>query len=324
MRSLVSLALVLAATSAHAADSKAPSKAEVTILNLYDSFGKETAGTTQDFGYSTLVTYGGKTILFDAGANAETFKKNAEALGVDLKKIDFAVASHDHFDHVNGFDWLLEVNPTVKIYYPNDRWAGAPTTFDFDGRKPEIAKELPPEQRYFHGKKSGAVPLQSSGRFWKANVEFVKETKEIAPGITLIATTSNLMGHFTKYPGTITDPKADPKYEEKLEGLPELSLSLKTEKGEVLIVGCSHSSLDVIAISAKNAVKRDLYALVGGFHLIPYDATFITGQVKRLRETYGVKKVAPGHCTGHLAFKILRDAYGADYHLAGLGSKLEY
>lgn len=323
MRSIaapLALLAVLHAVSAQAADAK---KSEVTILNLYDSFGKESAGTMQDFGYSALVTYGGKTILFDAGANADTFRKNAEALGVDLKKIDFAIASHDHFDHVNGFDWLLEVNPKVKIYYPNDRWAGAPTTFDLDGRKPEIAKDLPVEQRYFHGKKSGTVPLQSSGRFWKANVEFVKETKEIAPGITLIATTSTLMGHFTKYPGTITDPKKDPVYEEKLEGLPELSLSLKTEKGEVLLVGCSHSSLDVIAISAKNAVKRDLYALVGGFHLIPYDATFITGQVKRLRETYGVKKVAPGHCTGHLAFKILRDAYGPDYHLAGLGSKLE-
>lgn len=319
-------ALLVAVPAFAAGKAKEPAKEkpEVTILNLYDSFGKETPGTGQDFGFSALITYAGKTILFDSGANADLFKKNVLALGVDLKKVDFAIASHDHFDHVNGFDWLLEVNPKVKIYYPNDRWAGAPTTFDLAGRNPDIAKQLPSEQQYFAGKKAGVVPLASSGRFWKANVEWVTESKEIAPGITLVATTSTLMGHYTKYPGTITDPNADPIYEDKYEGLPELSLSLKTSKGEVLVVGCSHSSVDLIAITAKNAVKRDLYALVGGLHLIPYDATFINGQIKRIRETYGIKKIAPGHCTGHLAFKLLRDAYGADYQLAGLGSKLEY
>ena len=314
-----STVLLLTAVSApaRAAD------AEVKILNLYDSFGKEVPGTTQDFGFAAIIEYRGKTILFDSGANAETFKQNVKALKIDPKKIDFAIASHDHFDHVNGFDWLLEVNPKLKIYYPNDRWGGAPTTFDIAGRNPDIAKQLPAEQQYFGGKKSGVVPLNSSGRFWKANVEYVAESKEIAPGITLIATTSTLIGHFTKYPGTITDPNADPMYEEKYEGLPELTLALQTKNGEVLVTGCSHSSLDLIAITAKNVVKRDLYALVGGYHLIPYDATFISGQIKRLKETYGIKKVAPGHCTGHLAFKLLRDAYGESYLLAGLGSKLE-
>lgn len=325
---LAALFLAALSSSAFAAEKEKAAetgkdKPEVTILNLYDSFGKEIAGTQQDFGFSALITYRGKTILFDSGANADLFKKNVQALGVDLKKVDFAIASHDHFDHVNGFDWLLEVNPKVKIYYPNDRWAGAPTTFDLAGRNPDIAKQLPAEQQYFGGKRAGVVPLTSSGRFWKANVEFVAESREIAPGISLIATTSTLMGHFTKYPGTITDPNADPIYEDKYEGLPELSLSLQTAKGEVLIAGCSHSSVDLIAISAKNFVKRDLYALVGGLHLIPYDATFVTGQVKRVKETYGFKKIAPGHCTGHLAFKLLRDAYGPDYLLAGLGSKLE-
>ncbi len=45
-------------------------------------------------------------------------------------KIDFAVASHSHFDHINGFDYLLEVNPQVKIYFPQDFFWGAniPTT----------------------------------------------------------------------------------------------------------------------------------------------------------------------------------------------------
>lgn len=301
----------------------AHAQSEVTITNLYDAFGKEVKGTTQDFGFSALIKYKGKTILFDAGSNADLFKKNALALGADLKKVDIAVISHDHFDHTSGFDWLLKVNPKVKIYAPNDRWMGATTTFDLDGRNPEIGKTLPAEMQYFGGKKSGAVELKTTGRFWNANIEFVKESKEIAPGITLVATESQLLGDVTKYPGTITDPTKDPMFEEKFLGLPELSLSLQTAKGEVIVVGCSHSSVDVIVVKAKEVTKREPHALVGGYHLIPYDATYITSVAKRLKDTYAIEKVAPAHCTGHLAFKILKDLYKDDYVHAGLGAKLE-
>ena len=44
------------------------------------------------------------------------------ALGVDLSKIDMAVGSHAHGDHLNGFDYLLSVNPKVKrsvMYSPS-------------------------------------------------------------------------------------------------------------------------------------------------------------------------------------------------------------
>lgn len=321
MTSLFALSLLAAAPTA--APTAAPAASEVTITNLYDAFGKDVPGTTPDYGYSLLIQYGGKTILFDSGSSADLFQKNCAALHVDLKKVDFAIASHDHFDHVNGFDYLLKVNPKVKIYYPNDRWAGAPSTFDLAGRNPEIAKSLPPEMQYFGGKKSGSISLNPTGRFWKANVEWVDQSKEIAPGMTLIATTAELMGHYTKYPGTINDPSANPSYEEKLEPLPEISLSLKTAKGEVLIVGCSHSSIDAIVLADKELLKRDIDTVVGGLHLLPYDATFITGEVKRMRETYGIKRVAPGHCTGHLGFKILKDAYKDDYLYLGLGSKVQ-
>jgi 7,8-dihydropterin-6-yl-methyl-4-(beta-D-ribofuranosyl)aminobenzene 5'-phosphate synthase len=35
-----------------------------------------------------------------------------------------------------------------------------------------------------------------------------------------------------------------------------------------------------------------------------------------------VAQVAPAHCTGHLAFKLLRDAFGGDYRFFGLGQTI--
>src|SRR5881392_1823818 len=41
-----------------------------SILNLYDAFGYQKRGTVLDWGFSALVRYNGKTILFDTGNSA--------------------------------------------------------------------------------------------------------------------------------------------------------------------------------------------------------------------------------------------------------------
>ena len=81
--------------------------AEVEILNVYDAFGSA-KGTKQHFGFSAVVKHGELTILFDSGADADIFATNLKALGVDPREIDIAVASHNHADHISGFDHLLE------------------------------------------------------------------------------------------------------------------------------------------------------------------------------------------------------------------------
>jgi 7,8-dihydropterin-6-yl-methyl-4-(beta-D-ribofuranosyl)aminobenzene 5'-phosphate synthase len=70
----------------------------------------ESTSLVKDFGFSAILKYNGKIILFDSGSNANIFKQNVTTLGIDLKQVDIAVASHSHFDHISGFDYLIEVN----------------------------------------------------------------------------------------------------------------------------------------------------------------------------------------------------------------------
>src|SRR6266478_2671651 len=100
-----------------------------SILNLYDAFGYQKRGTILDWGFSALVRYNGKTILFDTGNSADGFEHNIKALGGDLKQVDIAVLSHRHYDHISGFDYMLKVKPTVKAYLPADEALGAPVRF---------------------------------------------------------------------------------------------------------------------------------------------------------------------------------------------------
>jgi 7,8-dihydropterin-6-yl-methyl-4-(beta-D-ribofuranosyl)aminobenzene 5'-phosphate synthase len=321
MRSLITILVALGVLAALAVEDHTatttttePTSAEVMMTNAYDAFGPESAGLTHDFGFSSVVQYKGKMILFDAGTNAEVFQRHLKSLGIDPKKIDIAIVSHGHYDHIGGFDYLLSVNPNVKIYLPNDFFSlGAPIRFPFREPEPDIAKQLPKEQLYYRGERA-VDNVRSSGRFWKARVEYVTEAKEVLPGVTLIPTTSKLMGTFIKYPPFDEHPQ--------LIGMPELTVSFATARGEVLLAGCSHSTIEAIIQEAQKILKRNIHLVAGGFHLIPYDREYIEGLAKRMQDQYGVESVAPAHCTGHLAFAIFRKVFGDKYRFFGLGERI--
>jgi 7,8-dihydropterin-6-yl-methyl-4-(beta-D-ribofuranosyl)aminobenzene 5'-phosphate synthase len=141
-----------------------------------------------------------ETVLFDAGTNADILKSNVGSLGIDLASVDYAIASHAHGDHINGFDYLLEVNPQVKIYLPFDFFTGAKVNLNVAGQERNIADSLPVEMQYFGGEKDLNLTINQSGRFWKANVEYVKENTELEEGVKLISTRSPFLGYGSKYP----------------------------------------------------------------------------------------------------------------------------
>ena len=151
------------------------------ITVLYDAFGK-TSTMKKDWGFSALIEYGGKRILFDTGNNAEIFAHNVEAKGVDLRQLDFAVVSHRHGDHTSGLTHLFKVNPAVKIYAPQENFgvfgAALPGTFY---RRNE---SLPEDMRYFDGRPPETLRFGSP---WpESNFTWITKTTEVAPGFYLI------------------------------------------------------------------------------------------------------------------------------------------
>ena len=199
-----------------------PTLAGVKLTNAYDAFGVENQELKQDFGFSCIVQYKGKTILFDAGTDSRTFQQNLKHLKIDPAKIDIVILSHGHYDHMGGLDYLLSVNPKVKFYLPNDFFSlGAPVKFPFRETEPAVAKTLSRDEQYFRGEKvvEGMVTVPT-GRFWKGNVKYLTEAQEVLPGVSIIPTTSQLMGTYIKYPPFEDNPQ--------FIGMPELSVSFAT------------------------------------------------------------------------------------------------
>jgi 7,8-dihydropterin-6-yl-methyl-4-(beta-D-ribofuranosyl)aminobenzene 5'-phosphate synthase len=294
-RSAVLLLVIACAATISAAPMASAAAGNAQITLLYDAFGK--ASTMQkDWGYAAFVEYGGKRILFDTGNNPDILAQNAKGKGVDLTKLDFVVMSHRHGDHMGGLTYLLQVNPTVKIYAPKEGFGvyGADLASSFYRKD----ASLPQEQRYF----DGAPPeVMRFGSAWPgANFQLVDKNIEIAPDIHLIALVSDK-------PGTLE--------------LRELSLAINTPDGMVIVVGCSHPGIDRIVQSA-TAINPRIHFIAGGFHLVAAPDPDIEKIVTALHDRFRVEYVAPGHCTGEPAFTALKKAFGDHYIYAGLGTTL--
>src|SRR5688572_12861117 len=204
MRVTASLLAALMASSTLSLRAAAPPPPDqVTIL--YDAFGKR-AGLRRDWGFAALVEYQGKRILFDTGNNAAIFEHNVRALGVDLRRLDFVVVSHRHGDHTSGLNYVLRVNPRVRIYAPREGFGmfGNAVPYAFVRRD----STLPPEERYFDG---AAPDTLVSGTPWpSANFVWVDGTTRIGLGVSIVSTVSDR-------PGTLE--------------LKELSLVIETPEG---------------------------------------------------------------------------------------------
>lgn len=273
----------------------APGAAKITVL--YDAFGK-TSTMKKDWGFAAFIEYGGKRILFDTGNNAEIFAHNVKAKGVDLTKLDFAVVSHRHGDHTSGLNHLLKVNQDVPIYVPKENFSvfGAALPGTFYKRE----ESLPPEMRYFDGKPPETMRFGSA---WpEGNFKWVTKTAEIAPGFHLIL----LKGPW----GVDLD-------------VMEISLAIDTPDGVVLVVGCSHPTLEKIVEAASAATGRPIHLVFGGTHLLPAKPDEIERIAMALRDQWKVDWIAPVHCTGEPAFAILSESFGDRYLYAGLGTTLE-
>jgi len=72
-----------------------------------------------EWGFATLVEYGGHMLLFDTGANGSNLLGNMRQLGVDPRSIEAVILSHEHNDHINGLEALLETGVRPTVYAPS-------------------------------------------------------------------------------------------------------------------------------------------------------------------------------------------------------------
>lgn len=253
-----------------------------------------------EWGLSFYIEYGGKVVLLDAGLSP-LFADNAERMGLDLQRVDFAVLSHAHDDHANGMDRFFEVNDHAPFYV-----ASGCDENCYD-RKGIIYK--------YAGIPRG-IMKRHADRIVRA-----EEDMYIGDGI-------RLLGHTT--PGLQKQGLMEKMYLRRgfLRYIPddfrhEHSLVFEMDEGVVIFNSCSHAGADNIVNEVMAAYPgRKILAMIGGFHLFNKDDDYVRAFAHRLEDT-GVEAIYTGHCTGQRAWDIMHEELGDKVHELRTGLEFE-
>ena len=97
---------------------------------------------------------------------------------------------------------------------------------------------------------------------------------------------------------------------------------MDAREGLIVITGCAHPNVADMAEQAQAYLGKNIYLLMGGFHLGGRSDAEIQAIIQRLK-ALGIRKVAPSHCTGDNAIRMFRDEWTGDFIEGGLGAIIE-
>ncbi len=252
-----------------------------------------------EWGYAALVEVDGKKILFDTGNRPETVLENAKDMGIDLSEVEDVFISHNHGDHTGG---LLTLRKELKRKNSKALKRVHVATGIFSKRANTVNRMLQMKEK-----------LEADG------VEvIVHATKhELFPGVWITGPIERIHneknwgrnGRIETVNGLVEDT------------IPEdQSLVINTKKGFVLISGCGHAGIvNTMEHIKANIQEKNVFAAIGGFHLISASDTHLKWTAEKLQE-FGLSKIIGAHCTGINSLYDLRRLLNLSRENAVVGS----
>ncbi len=256
-------------------------------------------------GLSYYLELDGKNILFDTGYS-DIFLRNGSKLGLSFDNLDSIAISHSHLDHT----WGLE--PLIKFFTEQVMEGKTFTQPKFFGH-PDIFKP-----KTFTGIEEFGMNVDEKKLFKYFKNEMSKEPRWITNNLVFLGQIPRKYD-FEKYSiGEVEingELKPDFNYDDS-------ALCYKSEKGLVIITGCSHSGICNIIEYAKKICDQDkIYDVIGGFHLIDTPKARLEGTIEYFNNL-NVTKVHPCHCTD-LKAKIALSKV-VDIEEVGVGLQIKY
>lgn len=243
-----------------------------------------------EHGFSALVTVTqgqeARSILFDFGFSDFGAAYNAEAMGLDLTKVETFALSHGHLDHVGGLKRLVELvgRKGIELVLHPDAF-----------RNPRYLKITDELKAYF--------PAFTREKAEAAGVTVV-ETREPYP---LLDSAILFLGEITR---TTDFEKGAPSLCYEADGVERQDtfeddtaiVALVKGKGLVVLSGCAHSGIVNTVKYAQELTGVDkVLAVMGGFHLTGPDLKPVIAPTTKALKEIDPAYIVPTHCTGRNA-----------------------
>jgi 7,8-dihydropterin-6-yl-methyl-4-(beta-D-ribofuranosyl)aminobenzene 5'-phosphate synthase len=241
-----------------------------------------------EHGFSIVVKTPDRKILFDTGQFGVIFR-NAGKLDIDLDKVDTIVLSHGHYDHSGSVAEVLQENLHSEVYLHSATFLPRYSIREGEAKSVQMALE----------DREAIITYDESQIHWTFAPRNI--TSEIGvtgpiPRKTAFEDTGGLF--FLDPEGHEPDPIAD-----------DQGLWVRTPKGLVVCVGCSHSGIiNILNYVLEVSGAEKIHTLIGGFHLANASEERISRTVEALN-AFDIKHIIPCHCTGETAIeKIMKES----------------
>jgi 7,8-dihydropterin-6-yl-methyl-4-(beta-D-ribofuranosyl)aminobenzene 5'-phosphate synthase len=252
------------------------------------------------------------TLLFDAGPEGATFLRNASILGIDFAAVDAIVLSHGHWDHAGGL--VAAVGAIAGA-----RGAGNTACFVHPGMFVERAMQRPNGELLLFEPVPDPEQLSRAG----ARVIIACEPQVAAGGAFYISgEVPRVTSYETGFPGHMRRGVDGKAWEPDPLIMDERFVSVHVkDKGQFIFSACSHAGLINVLKHARTLFPAvPLYGVMGGLHLSGSTETIIPDTVRDLH-SFGLKLVAPGHCTGWRALAAMARVFSDELVPSAVGKK---
>lgn len=255
-----------------------------------------------EHGLSLFANLGDRRILFDMG-QTNLFRRNAEKMGVDLSRTDYAVISHGHYDHGGPLADFLKNTSGVPVYVRHNAFHPYYSNRGADGM-------------HFIGIN---LPSENADR---ERIVFTGDEYEIEPGMVLFSVPEIKMP--MPLGNRLLFEKRDDGRLVADEFLHEQNLWIRRNGVSLLIAGCAHRGIPNILEWAKHRFGVYPQYVIGGFHL--NRAAEFGEEGRNQLNQFGEylnnidAMYYTGHCTGMKSYRKLKSILGDRIEYAYAGS----
>lgn len=266
------------------------------VIDNTANFGTE---YYSEHGLSFIIEYDNYKILFDTGRTPPVLKRNMELLN-GFENLRYVVVSHGHEDHTGGLQYMADNSSATILLNEN---ALLPKYVTIDG------------SMKFVGTKINETRNSAEA---ESKIEYVEKITKIAPDIFIFGDIQ-MENDFEKIsPSFLVEENGEYSHDSFDD---EQVLVLKTGKGLVILSGCAHKGIVNTLNSVAEHFKEDIYAVIGGTHLITADDNRIDRTVEELVK-FHPEHLMFGHCNGFDANCRFKNEFGDKFRVILSGKKV--